>query len=72
MQKKNRIQEKPVEKSDGSHVFDYKDPATFAKFVSDRGRILPRSRSGLTAKEQRMLSQAVKRSRMLALTPFAA
>lgn len=69
--KKRIIDEKPVVKSDGKQVFDYKDPATLAKYVTERGRIIPRSRSGLLAKEQRMLAQAVKRARMLALMPFA-
>lgn len=53
-------------------VFDYKDAETLRKFVTERGRIIPRSRSGLTAREQRELTRAVKRARMLALMPFAA
>lgn len=74
MEKKQRRQrdEKPVVKSDGTHVFDYKEPEALKKFVTERGRILSRSRSGLTAREQRALSKAVKRARMLALMPFAA
>ncbi len=70
MQKKQRV-EKPVVKSDGSHVFDYKDAASLTHYLTERGRIIPRSRSGLTAKEQRALAQAVKRARILALLPFA-
>ena len=68
---KRRIIEKPVEKSDGSHVFDYKKPEALLKYVTDTGRIIPRSRSGLTAKEQRALAQAVKRARQLAMMSFA-
>lgn len=51
---------------------DYKDKATLGRFVSDRGKILPRGRSGLCSKHQRQLSVAVKRARYLALVPFAA
>lgn len=51
--------------------FDYKDPETLRKFVTERGRIVPRSRTGLTAREQREMTKAVKRARMLALLPFA-
>lgn len=69
--KKRIVEEKPVVQSDGTKTFDYKDPSTLLKFVTERGRIVPRSRSGLTAKEQRMLARAVKRARMLALMPFA-
>ena len=39
------------------------------KFVSDRGKIVPRRRTGVCAKHQRSLSQAIKRSRYLALLP---
>lgn len=70
MQKRQRI-EKPVVKSDGSHVFDYKDVEGMTHFLTERGRIIPRSRTGLTAKEQRALAQSVKRARVIALLPFA-
>lgn len=70
MQKKQKPA--PIVKQKGEVVnFDYKNPASVAKYVSELGRILPRSRSGLTAKEQKQLSVAVKRARMLALMPFA-
>lgn len=70
------MQKKPkqitIVKQKGEVVnFDYKNPASMSKYVSELGRILPRSRSGLTAKEQKQLSVAVKRARMLALMPFA-
>jgi small subunit ribosomal protein S18 len=70
MQKK-RMHEKPVVKSEGGHIFDYKDVATLSKYVTERGRLIPRSRSGLTSKEQHDLTIAVKRARLLALLPFA-
>lgn len=71
MQRKQRPL--PVIKQKGDVVnFSYKDPETLSKYVSERGRMFPRERSGLTAKEQKQLSVAVKRARMLALMAFAA
>lgn len=52
-------------------VFDYKDPESLRKYVTERGKIVPRSRSGLTAREQRELTREVKRARMLSLMPFS-
>lgn len=46
---------------------DYKDFATLQRFVNDRGRIAGRKRSGLCAKHQRRLAQAIKRARHLGL-----
>jgi len=48
----------------------YSDVASLQKFVSDRGKILPRTRSGLCAKHQRRITSAVKHARHLALLPF--
>lgn len=50
---------------------DYKSWEEMARFVSDRGKILPRSRTGICTKHQRQLAIAVKRARHLALLPFA-
>ncbi|MGB3492820.1 MAG: 30S ribosomal protein S18 [Elainellaceae cyanobacterium] len=49
---------------------DYKDVELLRKFITERGKILPRRITGLTAKQQRVLTTAVKRARMLALLPF--
>lgn len=49
---------------------DYKDVDLLRKFVTERGKILPRRITGLTAKQQRDLTQAIKRARLLALLPF--
>lgn len=49
---------------------DYKEVENLKRFVSDRGKIISRSRSGVCAKHQRRLSQAIKRSRFLGLIPF--
>ena len=51
-------------------VIDYKDTNTLRKFVSERGKILPRRISGTCAKHQRQLTDAIKRSRNIALLPF--
>lgn len=55
-----------------AHVetIDYKDPAMLRRYISDRGKIEPRSKTGTCAKHQRALAQAVKRARHLALLPF--
>jgi small subunit ribosomal protein S18 len=49
---------------------DYKDIDLLRKFVTERGKILPRRITGLTAKQQRVLTVAIKRSRIVALMPF--
>ena len=52
-----------------THI-DYKDIDLLRKFISERGKILPRRVTGTSAKYQRMLTTAVKRSRQLALLPY--
>lgn len=49
---------------------DYKDVELLRKFVTERGKILPRRITGLTAKQQRDLTKAIKQARILALLPF--
>ncbi len=49
---------------------DYKDVDLLRKFVTERGKILPRRITGLTAKQQRDLTVAIKRARLVALLPF--
>jgi small subunit ribosomal protein S18 len=49
---------------------DYKDVDLLKKFITERGKILPRRLTGLTAKQQRDLTIAVKRARIVALLPF--
>lgn len=51
---------------------DYKDVDLLKKFLNPHGRILPRKRTGVTAKNQRQLALAVKRSRFMGLIPFVA
>jgi small subunit ribosomal protein S18 len=50
---------------------DYKDIAKLRRYVSDRGKIEPRRRTGACAKHQRRIALAIKRARVLALLPDA-
>ncbi|WP_019498304.1 30S ribosomal protein S18 [Pseudanabaena sp. PCC 6802] len=49
---------------------DYKDVDLLRKFITERGKILPRRITGLTAKQQRQLTIAIKQARTIALLPF--
>ncbi|MDD3613228.1 MAG: 30S ribosomal protein S18 [Caldicoprobacterales bacterium] len=51
---------------------DYKDVAKLRKFVTERGKILPRRISGNCAKHQRQVTVAIKRARHIALLPYTA
>ncbi len=50
---------------------DYKDNTMLSNYISDRGKIDPRRRTGTCAKHQRSLAVAIKRARHIALLPFA-
>lgn len=52
-------------------VIDYKDLKALKRFTSEDGKILPRRRTGLSAKNQRAVTTAIKRARHLALLPYA-
>ena len=52
------------------NTIDYKDTAKLKKYVSERGKILPRRITGNCAKHQRALTVAVKRARHVALMPY--
>jgi small subunit ribosomal protein S18 len=55
---------------DKTDFIDYKDIKKLQRFLSERGKILPRRVTGNCAKHQRALTTAVKRSRIVALLPF--
>ncbi|MDN5293393.1 MAG: small subunit ribosomal protein [Eubacteriales bacterium] len=55
---------------DGIQAIDYKDVARLKKYITERGKILPRRISGNCAKHQRQLTVAIKRARQMALLPF--
>ncbi|WP_374712013.1 30S ribosomal protein S18 [Symbiobacterium terraclitae] len=49
---------------------DYKDAARLKRYITERGKILPRRISGNCARHQRQLTVAIKRARIMALLPF--
>ena len=49
---------------------DYKDTSLLSRFVSEKGKILPRRVTGTCARHQRALTATIKRSRIMALLPF--
>ena len=56
--------------TDGAQIINYKDAGKLRRFISDRGKIEPRRRTGTCAKHQRVLTIAIKRARHLALLPY--
>lgn len=57
-------------KADKNLTFSYKQAAELRHYVTEQGSILPRTKTGLSQKQQRRLAVAVKRARQLALLPF--
>lgn len=55
---------------DQAPKIDYKDVRLLQKFVSERGKIVPSRISAVSCKKQRVLSQAIKRSRFFSLLPY--
>ncbi len=51
---------------------DYKDVNKIKKYMTEKGKILPRRQTGVCARHQRELSLAIKRARVMALLPFKA
>ena len=58
--------------ADKVSFIDYKDSAKLRKFISERGKILPRRITGTCAMHQRQLTTAIKRARVVALLPYTA
>lgn len=58
--------------SAGVKEIDYKDIETLKRFITERGKILPRRITGVSAYFQRHLSEAIKLARHMALLPFVA
>jgi len=56
--------------SEKVETIDYKDLAKLRPYISDRGKIEPRRKTGTCAKHQRALARAIKRARHLALLPY--
>jgi len=53
-------------------IVDYKDIVLLRRYVSERGKILGRARTGVCARHQRQLTKSIKRARIVALLPFVA
>ena len=51
-------------------IVDYKDEKLLSRFLTERGKFLPRRLSGVSARHQRQLAVAIKRARFLALLPY--
>ena len=58
--------------ADKNLVIDYKDAEKLRKYVSEKGKILPRRVTGLCAKHQREVTVAIKRARHIGLLPYTA
>ncbi len=56
--------------ADKTATIDYKDANKLKRFISERGKILPRRITGSCAKHQRALTVAVKRARQIAILPY--
>jgi small subunit ribosomal protein S18 len=57
---------------DKVQIIDYKDAKRLRRYVTERGKILPRRISGTCSRHQRELTRAIKRARNIALLPFKA
>ncbi len=55
---------------DKATSIDYKDVAKLRKYVTEKGKILPRRQTGACARHQRMVTNAIKRARYMALLPY--
>ena len=67
--RKSNVRSKYRTEYAGDHNFDYKDPASLARFVGDAGKITPARISKLSLSQQKQVSSAVKKARNLALLP---
>jgi len=72
MKKKKITSQKKCFFCQGGVIPDYKEPEVLRRFISERGKIISRTRSGVCAKHQRRLAGEIKKARYLALLPFVA
>ena len=80
MEEKTTVAKKPFKKAprkkvcafcvDKVEAIDYKDVAKLKKYVTEKGKILPRRMTGVCAQHQRALAKAIKRARVMGLLPF--
>ena len=69
IRKQTRAKNCPLCKSDTQ--VDYKDAPALKKYISERGKILGRARTGICAAHQRQVTRSVKRARYMAILPFS-
>jgi small subunit ribosomal protein S18 len=69
--KKRRFAIRRKRTLDQDVVISYKNPDTLKRFITDRGKIIPRRISGATQEQQRRITTAVKRARFLGLIPYS-
>lgn len=65
-----RFQRRSRQRERVPDYIDWKDTDYLKKFVPERGKIMPRRISGVSAKDQRRIAKAIKRARAMALLPF--
>lgn len=80
MEEKTNVVKKPIRKAprrkvcafciDKAQTIDYKDVAKLRKYITEKGKILPRRMTGVCAQHQRALASAIKRARIADLLPF--
>jgi small subunit ribosomal protein S18 len=56
--------------ADPNVVIDYKNPQLLKHFLTDRGKVVPARITGVSARQQRAITKAIKRARLLALLPY--
>ena len=73
-QRRGGRRRRKVDSIAANHIdyIDYKDVDLLKRFISERGKILPRRVTGTSAKNQRKLTVAIKRARVMGLLPFVA
>ena len=76
-EKRKRVRRAPKKKVcafcvEKAEEIDYKDVAKLKRYITEKGKIIPRRTSGMCAEHQRALSVAIKRARIMALLPFKA
>lgn len=71
-QRRGGRRRKKVDYIAANHIeyIDYKDVDLLQRFISERGKILPRRVTGTSAKNQRKITVAIKRARIMGLLPF--
>ncbi|KAG6540737.1 hypothetical protein Mapa_017873 [Marchantia paleacea] len=70
MNKSKRSSRRRMPPIRSGEIIDYKNISLLRRFISEQGKILSRRMNRLTSKQQRLLTIAIKRARILALLPF--